>query len=158
WDYFALDNLNYRERRVTILWDRTGKRYGKGAGFHVLVGGEKIASAGKLERLTAKLPARERVEYLSAVNYAVNNDGRYYPPVSTSSTPPLMPVYNSNDGNSWYDTSPPNRWTCEGSRSARDWVAIDFGMNRRVAFVSLHFLDDDKVVVPPESYDVEYWD
>ncbi|HZT81639.1 MAG TPA: glycosyl hydrolase family 65 protein, partial [Gemmataceae bacterium] len=55
WDYFALDDVPYRGRRVSIAWDRTGKRYGLGKGLHVLADGKQIASAGKLQRLTAEL-------------------------------------------------------------------------------------------------------
>jgi hypothetical protein len=158
WDYFALDDVNYRGRRVTILWDKSGNRYGKGAGLHILAGGEKVASAAKLERLTAKLPAREGVGYITPVNYAVNNDGRRYPQVSASYSNPKTPVRKVNDGNYWYHQSPPNRWTCEGTKNAQDWLAIDFGAKRRVWYVKLYFLDDGKGVVPPEKFEIEYWD
>jgi hypothetical protein len=158
WDYFALDDVSYRGRRVSILWDKTGKRYGRGAGLQILAGGKKIASAEKLQRLTAKLPPRDRVEYFSVVNYAVNNDGRYYPHVRASYSSPKAPVHNVNDGNYWYHPSPPNRWTCEGTKNARDWLAIDFGVKRRIWDVTLYFLDDGKGVVPPEKFDIEYWD
>jgi hypothetical protein len=158
WDYFALEDVSYRGRRVTIFWDRTGKRYGRGAGLHVLADQEEIASAARLQRLTAKLPPRDRVGYITDVNYAVNNEGRYYPHVSASYSSPKAPVYNVNDGNYWYHQSPPNRWTCEGTKNARDWLEIDFGIKRRVWDLKLYFLDDGKGVVPPEKYDVEYWD
>ena len=35
WEYARLDNLYYRGRLYTITYDRTGERYGKGAGFFV---------------------------------------------------------------------------------------------------------------------------
>lgn len=31
WDYFALDDVPYKDRRVSVVWDRTGARYGLGA-------------------------------------------------------------------------------------------------------------------------------
>jgi hypothetical protein len=158
WDYFALDEVNYRGRRLAILWDKTGQRYGHGPGLHVLADGKKIASAARLERLTARLPPRDRTAYFSAVNHAVNNDGRYYPHVSASYSNPKAPVRNVNDGNYWYHQSPPNRWTCEGTKNAQDWLAIDFGIRRRIWYVKLYFLDDGKGVVPPEKYEIEYWD
>src|SRR5262249_37615901 len=55
WDYFALDDVPYRGHRVAVVWDRRGKRYGLGAGLHVLVDGKKLASAPALRRLTAEL-------------------------------------------------------------------------------------------------------
>ncbi|HEX6986787.1 MAG TPA: glycosyl hydrolase family 65 protein, partial [Planctomycetaceae bacterium] len=53
WDYFALDDVPYRGRLVSVVWDRTGKRYGHGQGLRLLADGEEIASSPHLERLTA---------------------------------------------------------------------------------------------------------
>jgi hypothetical protein len=51
WDWFCLDRVPYREQSVTIIWDRTGNRYGKGRGLLLFVDGKKVASASRLERL-----------------------------------------------------------------------------------------------------------
>jgi hypothetical protein len=56
WDYFALDNVSYRGRTLTILYDRTGKQYHQGSGLRVFADGKRIASAGSLRRVTGKLP------------------------------------------------------------------------------------------------------
>lgn len=56
WDYFCLDRIPYHGRLLTILYDKSGKRYGKGAGLHLLVDGESIASAPRLQKLNASLP------------------------------------------------------------------------------------------------------
>jgi hypothetical protein len=43
WDYFCLDRVPYRGHLITVLYDRTGERYGKGKGFRVYVdGAEKV--------------------------------------------------------------------------------------------------------------------
>ena len=55
-DYFCLDNVSYHGRTLTILWDKTGNRYNKGAGLRLLVDGKEIAHSETLKRLTAKLP------------------------------------------------------------------------------------------------------
>ena len=55
WDYFCLDILRYKGRILTILWDRTGERYGLGAGLTVLADGEKVAHSERLGRITAEL-------------------------------------------------------------------------------------------------------
>jgi hypothetical protein len=39
WDYFCLDDVPYHGRVLTILYDKTGKRYGKGKGVQVFVDG-----------------------------------------------------------------------------------------------------------------------
>ncbi|UOR03576.1 glycoside hydrolase [Hymenobacter aerilatus] len=55
WDYFCLDQVRYHNRMLTVLWDKTGQKYGRGKGLRVLVDGKEIARANKLERVTAKL-------------------------------------------------------------------------------------------------------
>jgi hypothetical protein len=56
WDWFCLDGVRYHGRMLTILWDRDGSRYGRGAGLRVLVNGKEIARSARLERITGKLP------------------------------------------------------------------------------------------------------
>ncbi len=55
WSYFCLDNVSYHGHRLTIFYDRTGGRYGRGNGLHVLADGKEIASAQKLERVIGRL-------------------------------------------------------------------------------------------------------
>ncbi len=56
WDYFCLDNVLYHSRIITILYDKTGKRYGKGKGFRIFADGHQIAGSKSLKRLEGKLP------------------------------------------------------------------------------------------------------
>ncbi len=160
WDYFALDDVPYRGRLVSVLWDRTGKRYGKGAGLHVLADGKEVARSDRLAALTAKLPApaAPAPPTRPPLNYAVNNDAEYFPRATASFAGKGSKLSSVHDGNYWYHVSPPNRWTCEGSPAARDWCAVDFGTPRRVHTVKLYVLDDEKGVVPPARIDLEHWD
>ena len=54
--YFCLDGVPYHGTNLTVLYDQTGNRYHKGIGLHVFAGGQEIAAAPQLQRLTAKLP------------------------------------------------------------------------------------------------------
>jgi hypothetical protein len=90
WDWFCLDNILYHGRIISIVWDRTGQKYGKGAGLSVLADGRQIAHAEKLEQITGELkslPSAERhppkedaytitavIEVLNPVNPANMND------------------------------------------------------------------------------------
>jgi hypothetical protein len=56
WDWFCLDDVRYHGRTLTIVWDREGKRYGRGAGLAVLVDGKEIGRAPRLEKLVARIP------------------------------------------------------------------------------------------------------
>ena len=55
WDWFCLDNMLYHGRRLTIIWDRTGKRYKKGKGLRLLIDGKEVARSDTLARITYKL-------------------------------------------------------------------------------------------------------
>lgn len=159
WEYFALIDVPYHGHRLSIIWDRTGKKYDLGTGLHILASGKKIATAAKLGKLTAKLPpAAETKDPPLLVNYAVNNDGTYFPRISASHTGPKSAITKVNDGNYWYTPHPPNRWTCEGSAKDSDWCMIDLGTLRKIRALKLYLLDDGNTIVPPARIDVEYWD
>lgn len=56
WDWFCLDAVPYHGKSLTIIWDKTGTKYNRGAGLSVYVDGQKIAASPKLERVTGQLP------------------------------------------------------------------------------------------------------
>ena len=55
WDWFCLDGVPYHGRLVTIVWDRDGRRFDRGAGLSVLVDGREAARAPRLSRLEIDL-------------------------------------------------------------------------------------------------------
>jgi hypothetical protein len=55
WDWFLLDHVLYHGRYLTILWDRTGAKYGRGAGLKVYADGTLIASAAGLDEVFGTL-------------------------------------------------------------------------------------------------------
>src|SRR5207249_11208263 len=111
WDYYALEDVPYHGRRVAVVWDRTGRRYktlGLGPGLHIVVDGVRITSAPKLQRLSAPLvprltpndqPAHPGRSPRRLINYAVNNDGTYYPRVTASYINAKTPLESESDGN-----------------------------------------------------------
>ena len=159
WDYFAIDDLPYRGHRLSILWDRDGRRYGRGPGLQVLADGRSLASSPRLERLTAPLvPIAPVTRRPPSRNYAVNNDGDYYPRVTASYSSNTAPIAKVVDGNTWYHIQPPNRWISERSMADSDWVALDFGIPRRIDTVKLYPLDDGQGITAPSRIDLEFWD
>ena len=161
WPYFALVDVAYRGRMVSILWDKTGEKYKQGPGLHILVNGTKIASRATIGKLTAKMPvqAREDLEAMPPVyNFAVSNDGKFYPRVTVSHAGERTSPNSAIDGNYWYHINPPNRWTTEGSANASDWIAVDFGKKRKIHEIKLYVLDDGEKVKPPVAIKLEYHD
>ena len=55
WDWFCLDGVPYHGRTLTVIWDKDGSRYGRGAGLQVLVDGKVIARSPRLERVEGRL-------------------------------------------------------------------------------------------------------
>lgn len=51
WDWFCLDNVLYRGKIITIIWDKDGTKYKRGKGLSVWVNGKKKAASDKLERV-----------------------------------------------------------------------------------------------------------
>lgn len=159
WQWFALDDLSYRGHRLSIYWDKNALHYNRGKGFNVLCDGKKLVSAAGLGKLTAKLPTLKTMQIVSNQhrNYAVNNDGDYYPRITASFTDPRTPLSAVNDGNIWYAKNPPNRWSTVGSPNAADWLTVDLGMSRRVSQVKLYFLDDGTEIAAPSRYEAQTW-
>jgi len=55
WDYFCLDGVSYHGRMLTILYDKTGKKYGKGSGLRILADGNEIGASKTLGPLKVSL-------------------------------------------------------------------------------------------------------
>jgi hypothetical protein len=59
WDWFCLDGVPYHGRLLTIVWDRAGDHYKRGAGLSIWVDGHEVARRSTLGRLAGGLPARK---------------------------------------------------------------------------------------------------
>ena len=49
WEWFCLDNILYHGKIITILWDKTGKKYGRGKGLRVYVNGSEMYKGRELK-------------------------------------------------------------------------------------------------------------
>ncbi|TWU02207.1 discoidin domain-containing protein [Stieleria varia] len=165
WDYFALDDVPYRGHRVSIVWDKTGTRYDMGIGLHVMVDGTKVHEADTIgpivipRAVPGVRPASQKG--LVPTNFAVNNDGTYYPRITTTYTAEGTFASKLIDGNFWYLKDPPNRWSCEGSPNASDSIEIDFGKPRTIHTIRALPLDDRELanssIRAPKEIRLHYW-
>jgi hypothetical protein len=153
WDWFALDDVRYRGRTLSILWDRDGSRYGRGSGLSILVDGEPVASRPDLGPLEAPFEPGPPDRAERPANYAVNNDGSHFPFASASWSDPAAPPFWALDGSRWYHESPPNHWSTVGSPNAADWFEVDFGAARPLDRLVLYFMEN-RTLKPPARFDV----
>jgi predicted GH43/DUF377 family glycosyl hydrolase len=56
YNYFCLDGVLYHGRSITIMYDKTGERYRRGAGLYIFSDGKQIAKSDGLDRVNMKLP------------------------------------------------------------------------------------------------------
>jgi hypothetical protein len=56
WDWFCLDNVSYKDHRISILWDRNGTRYHRGSGLQIWIDGRRVAGNEKLGKIEIVLP------------------------------------------------------------------------------------------------------
>ena len=113
-----------------------------------------LAGAKRREFLGA---ARQLPPPPRPVDLAVNNGHAAFPIIAASYTAPGTAASNLVDGNYWYNTDPPNRWTTTGSPHRADSVTIDFGAARVLDSVQLYLLDDSTGVRAPASYRLAVW-
>jgi hypothetical protein len=158
WDNFALDDVSYHGHNVSIVWDRDGSRYNKGRGLSLIVDGKLAANAPVLGKLAAKLPAPVAAAVDRPINFAVNNDGNFFPNLRASFSNAATPLQMLNDGAYWYLVQPANRWTTEGSPNKSDSLELNLGAARPVESLKVYFLDDGETIVPPETFTVDFWD
>lgn len=159
WDFFALDDLAYHGHLLSIVWDKSGKHYGKGAGLQIWADGTQIASSAELAKLSGKLPPlpSKKSKATASFNFAVNNDGAYFPRVTASTSGPDSQIRQLNDGSYWYHTSPRNRWVTEGIDRTSDWIIVDFGTPRPIDTIKLYLLDDGKKLSAPTDIKAEFF-
>jgi hypothetical protein len=143
WDYFALDRLPYHGRLLSIIWDRDGRRYGQGVGLRVFVDGVEKASRPDLGKVELELPNSNEVPIVenNRFNYAVNNDGDWFPRMTATHTEPGSSLHYLQDGQYRYDMQPNNRWS-SGATTEDVIVTLDFGTARMIDELKLYVLDD----------------
>jgi hypothetical protein len=80
WDWFCLDGVMYHGRVLTIVWDKTGSKFGKGKGLRILADGKELGMLEELGRLKAplktRLPSSKRSRPDSLMNKGVRSHRR----------------------------------------------------------------------------------
>ena len=156
-DYFCLENVPYHGQSVTIVYDRDGGHYNKGAGLSVYVDGRQVLAPSALGKKDIAIGAPVNHEFKHPLDLAVNyaRSGFPVPSASTNNSPGTL--YQAVDGRVWFYPEMRNYWSNDGSQTATDWFALDFGAEKEFSSVQLYFYADDTQFKAPEKYDVQYW-
>ncbi|WP_460639660.1 MGH1-like glycoside hydrolase domain-containing protein [Larkinella harenae] len=56
WDYFCLDHVLYHGQTLTVLYDKTGEKYGRGKGFRVLVNQREVFASDRIQKTVIPIP------------------------------------------------------------------------------------------------------
>lgn len=55
WEWFCVDRIPYHGRMLSILWDRTGAKFGRGQGLAVFADGREIARSRELKSVRGQI-------------------------------------------------------------------------------------------------------
>jgi hypothetical protein len=111
WDWFCLDNVLYHGHFITILWDKTGRRYGKGIGLIIFADGSEIARSDVLARVTAQLPATKKKQPAQPAETAKQDLQSKIGNLLTDINRPVL-LRRSDDYHIWYT----------GQASGHSWI------------------------------------
>ncbi len=156
-DYFCLENVPYHGQSVTIVYDRDGTRYKKGAGLSAYVDGRQVLAPSALGRKTIPIPAPTITSTAHSIDLAVNMTRSGFPAASASINNSASELYQAVDGRVWFHPNVRNYWSNEGSQTNEDWFSLDFGAEKQFSSGQLYFYADEARFKAPEKYTVQYW-
>ncbi len=156
-DYFCLEDVPYHGQWVTIVYDRDGQHYKKGAGLSVYVNGRQVLKPSALGRKTIAISKSTVSATLHPINLAVNYVKQGFPVPSASINNSAHELYQAVDGRIWFYPEVRNYWSNAGSQSAEDWFSLEFGVEQQFSSAQLYFYADGKRFEAPEKYTVQYW-
>jgi hypothetical protein len=158
-DYFCLENVPYHGQSVTILYDRDGRHYKKGAGLSVYVNDRQVLAPSALGRKTIAMaePPATATATSHPIDLAVNMAGKGFPAPEASINHSTIELYQAIDGRVWFYPNVRNYWSNAGSQSAEDWFSLDFGGDKQFSSVQLYYYTDDVKFKAPAKYSVQYW-
>ena len=144
WDHFAVEDVLYHGKDISIIYDKTGDKYKVGKGLTVFVGGEKKGHRDDLGKLIVDVGNTVQDKKDPRLhNYAANAYRRGYPrPYASFTDNSPGTTYQAVDGRIFYDYIPSNRWSNFDSKHETDWFAIDFGRQKTFNSVNVFVYSD----------------
>ncbi|SEN16795.1 Trehalase [Actinacidiphila rubida] len=157
WDYFALQNVTYHGRRVSVVYDRDGTHYPLGrAGLSVWIDGELRVSGRSPDGTTVDLSRSPVARPVALANYAYNPVGQGFPLATASSTGDGTTA-QGDDGRVWFDPAPVNRWVSVPDGRAAARYTVELAGDAVVSAARVHYYDDGSGVRAPIRHRLQYW-
>lgn len=154
--WFRVENVPYHGHRIAVTWDTDGRRYGRGAGLAIEVGGREVARRATLGRLTLPIARRAQPAIVREANEAVQLVRGQFPKPSASSNPDPEKLQDAVDGRVWFYPELPNGWDSAGTGQP-EWFALDFGRPVTLAQAELAFFADGRRYAAPRGVEIEVW-
>jgi hypothetical protein len=156
-DYFCLENVPYHGQLVSIVYDRDGRHYKKGAGLSVYVNGQQVLAPAALGRKTVAISEPTITATSHPIDLAVNMSRRDFPAPDASVNNSENELYQAVDGRVWFYPNVRNYWSNAGSPTAEDWFSLDFGTAKQFRSAQIYFYADNTRFKAPAKYTVQYW-
>lgn len=163
--FFALQDVRYHGRDLTLLYDADGSRYRKGAGLSVFTAsGQRIYGPRPLGPAFIHLTRVHRdpamVDHPPEPDLAVNVWEREpsafettLPIATASSSATGSSPYAAIDGRLWFFPEVSNGWSpaVDASRDNAPWIAVDLRRSQTLNAVDLAFFADGATFAAPEG-------
>lgn len=154
--WFALQDVPYHGRRVTVLFDADGHHYRQGRGLFLFVDGRQVAHSATLGRLRVPLAPRPDPTIARPIDLAVNLVRGAFPKPSASVNADPEALHDAVDGRSWFFSQPINGWSTAGAVGDAGF-AVDLGRSALVGGAELAFFADASRFTVPARYRLQLW-
>lgn len=145
--WFALQDVPYHGRKLTIVYDQDGSRYRMGKGLSVYVDGVRAAGRPDLGRLSVRVEPGRPAAIARPVNRAVQLVRGQFPTATASSGTEAEALHDAIDGRVWFFPEAPHGWT-SGTGRAEEWFTVDLGTEMPLSAAELSFYSDPRVLAP----------
>ncbi|MDO7840823.1 MGH1-like glycoside hydrolase domain-containing protein [Sphingomonas immobilis] len=153
--HFALQDVPYHGRLVSVFYDEDGSRYGAGRGLRLYVDGVLAGQRETPGRLTVTVQPRTNRAIERPVDLAVNLVRSDFPRADASSGRDPEKLHDAIDGRLWSFPESPNGWDST-AKGATEWFSLDLGKSVSLRSAELSFFAGG-TFAPPSAYRLQYW-
>jgi len=148
--HFALQDVPYHGRLVSVFYDDDGSRYGAGKGLSVYVDGVLAGRRATAGRLVVPVSPRANAPIARPVDQAVSLVRTDYPRPSASSGSDPDKLHDAIDGRISLFPELPNGWDST-SASPDEWFAVDFGKTVSLRAAEITFYTGGTFAAPKRA-------